>query len=330
MNRKSLGAACLVAISALIYVPRCVAQSSASAAVHQVEGRLRAGNNAASNVRVRLIRQDQRRPIGDTYSRSRGEFEFTLVPEGEYLVETSETDVLEASSTQVHVRPIPRERPTVVYVDIDIALKTPAAKVKPGVIAADVDLNVPKAALNHYKKGLSALDEGKPALAVDEFWKAINIYSNYYGARLQLGRELRLQKKFQEAREVLRPLPEIAPRRAEAKIEYGIVLLELGDREEAAEEFTKALGLNEANWATHLYLGWALLEKDADSAEPHFKRALELNEQKAARAHLALARIADAKGLRQLAIDHLEAYLKLAPDAADAESARLLAERLRR
>src|SRR5262245_59534879 len=105
----------LAVVCALMCTQIAIAQSSGSAATHQIEGRLRSGNNAAANIRVRLIRQDQRRPIGETYSRSRGEFEFTLVPEGEYLVETFETDSLEATSTQVHVRPIPRERPTVVY-----------------------------------------------------------------------------------------------------------------------------------------------------------------------------------------------------------------------
>ena len=330
VSSRFLEASFLAAVCVLVCAQLSVAQSSGSAAVHQVEGRLRMGNSAAANVRVRLIRQDQRRPIGDTYSRSRGEFEFTLVPEGEYLVETFETDLLEATSTQVHVRPIPRERPTVVYVDVDIPLKSPAAKAKPGVVAADVDLNVPKSALKHYKKGMLALDEGKPELALDEFSKAIKLYPNYYAARLQLGRELRFQKRFQEARDILRPLLDIAPRRAESKIEYGIVLLELGAREEAAEQFRKAVDLDEPNWAAHLYLGWALLETKPESAESHFNRALELDEHKAVRAHLALARIAETKGLRRVAIDHLESYLRLAPDASDAESARLLAERLRR
>src|SRR6185295_1164235 len=178
--------------------------------------------------------------------------------------------------------------------------------------------------------GMNALDEGKPLLAIEEFLKAIKIYPNYYAARLQLGRELRLQKRFAEARDILRPLLDIAPRRAESRIEYGIVLLELGALDEAAEEFGKALQLDEPNWAAHLYLGWALLETKPESAESHFNRALQLDEHKAARAHLALARIADAKGLRQIAIDHLETYLKLCPNASDAESARLLAERLRK
>ena len=91
-----------------------------------------------------------------------------------------------------------------------------------------------------------------------------------------------------------------------------------------------AVQREETNWAAHYYLAWALLEGQADEAEPHFNRAIELNEEKAARAHLALARLADGKGQRQLAIKHLDAYLALAPSASDAEMARQLADRLRK
>jgi len=296
---------------------------------HKIDGRLRISNPAATNQRVRLIREDQRRPIAETFSRSGGEFEFPRVPEGEYLVETLESKELEATSTHVAVRPFPRERPSAVHIEVDIPEKA-SAGVRSGVIAADIDLNVPKEAVSHYGKGMKSLEAGDAPRGLKEFQEAIRIFPNYYSARLELGRELRLQKRFAEAGEVLTPLTQIAPKHAEGWTENGIVLLELQRRDEAAERLRVAVSLEETNWAAHLYLGWALLEKHADEAEPQFKRALELDEVKAARAHLALARLADTKGDRQLAIQHLEAYLALAPDASDAEGARLLAERLRK
>ena len=144
-----------------------------------------------------------------------------------------------------------------------------------------------------------------------------------------MGRTLRLERRFEEAEKFLGRLREIAPKKAEGRIEYGIVLLELRRREEAATELRAALESEEANWATHLYLGWALLEDQPVQAVPHFVRALALDEQKAARAHLALARIAEEGGDRERAVRHLDAYLTLAPNANDVESARRLAERLR-
>src|ERR1051325_1847597 len=103
---------------------------------HKIEGRLRIHNAAATNLRVRLVREDQHRPIGETFTRSRGEFEFPNVPEGEYLVETLESNELEATSTRVLVRPFPRERSAVVHVEIEIPEKS-SDPVRSGVIAAE-------------------------------------------------------------------------------------------------------------------------------------------------------------------------------------------------
>ncbi|MGH9903482.1 MAG: tetratricopeptide repeat protein, partial [Pyrinomonadaceae bacterium] len=175
---------------------------------------------------------------------------------------------------------------------------------------------------------MKALGDGDSARAVSELQKAVEIYPSYYAARLALGRELRLKKRFREAEEVLGPLVRLAPGRVDPHIEYGIVLLELKRRGEAVGELQKALQLSEANWAAHLYAGWALLETEGERAAHHFRRSLELDERKAARAHLALARLAHERGERQVAVEHLKAYLSLAPDAPDAEATRRLAEQL--
>jgi Flp pilus assembly protein TadD len=304
------------------------AQSQTFEVVHQIEGRLHYRNGTVGGMRVRLIRKDSLEPVGDTFSRPEGDFVFTRVTDGDYLIETFETDRYEATSTEVSLRPRPR-RPTSINVFIDVPVKNAPDTTPAGVIMADVDLNVPKAALKHYRAGTKALKNGDSARAIAELREAVTAYPDYYAARLELGRNLRLEKRFIEAEEILNPLPQIAPKRAEPRLEYGIVLLELKRPDEAATELRQALQLEEANWATHLYLGWALLESRPQEAEPQFKRALELSERKAARAHLALARLADAQGMRQLAIQHLDAYLSLMPDATDAEAARKLADKLR-
>jgi tetratricopeptide (TPR) repeat protein len=296
--------------------------------VHQIEGRLQHKNGSISGMRVRLVRKDSLQPIGETFSRAEGTFVFSRITDGDYIIETFETDLYEATSTEVVLRPIPR-RPTYFNVFIEIPYKAAPSSKPAGVIAADVDLNVPKAATKHYRAGEKALKDGNFVLAETELRAAIAAYPNYYQARFDLGHELRLKKRFTEAAEILQPLPQIAPRRAEARLEYGVALLELKRRDEAIEELGRAVQLEESSWAAHLYLGWALLESQPEQAEPHFRRALELAERKAARAHLALARIADAKGQKQIAIQHLEAYITLMPTATDADAARSLLQKLR-
>ena len=300
-------------------------------ALHKIEGRVRSQSTELRGIHVKLVLASDMRTISETFTNADGGFNFKSLREGDYLIETMETDLLEATSTRVSLYPRDRMTPTpnLAMVLVNVPLKA-AKKHTVGVITADVDLNVPKEAQKHYRAGMKALDLADSQDAVQEFQKAIAVYPKYYAARLALGRELRLQKKFEDAAKVLEPLPQIAPGRAEPRIEYGIVLLNLQRRQDAARELTEAIRLEETSWAAHLYLGWAVLQSNEKTASQHFKRALELDEQKAARAHIALGQIANNEGRREEALKHLVAYLTLAPNASDAEAVRKLAESLRK
>jgi tetratricopeptide (TPR) repeat protein len=324
-------AAWLLALTLLPALAGAAAGQTAQGIYHSVEGRVLVRNQPAVNVRVRLLRMPEMRPVTETFTRSEGRFEFKQLPTSEYAIETVETERYEATMTNVSlVPPDPRVPSTQhVMLIIDLPLKPVPGQPAPGVVAADLDTDVPRQAAKHFRSGMEAVSDKDSARALSEFEAALKIHPGYYAARLEMGRELRLQKRFREAEEVLRPLAQIAPKQATPRIERGIALLSLGRREEAAAELRAAVGLEETNWAAHLYLGWALLETDGAKAEPHLKRALELDEEKAARAHLALARLAQEKGQRDAALEHLDAYVALAPDSPDAEAARRLAARLR-
>jgi len=298
---------------------------------HRIEGQIQQRNKSVDNIRVRLVRVPQMQPIADIFTRQDGHFEFQRVPTGDYLIETFETDMFEA--TETHVSVFPRDalepRPTTAALFIVLPLKAGPERTRPGEVMADVDLNVPKKALKHYETGMKKLGNGDSARAIEEFQAAIDVFPSYYAARIELAREVRLRKRFSEALDVVLPLKEIAPKRAEPRIEHGIILLALQRRDEAVDELETAVRLGESNWAAHLYLGWALLELNEGKAEPHFQRAIEIDERKAARAHLALARLAESKGKRLVALSHLDAYLAISPKADDAEATRKLAARLR-
>ncbi|HYG79740.1 MAG TPA: tetratricopeptide repeat protein [Pyrinomonadaceae bacterium] len=320
--------ACLCAL-AFACAPEAAAQSDS---IHEVEVYLRARGASVNGVRVRLIRQSGMMPVADSFSNQDGRIRFTGLLPGEYTVETVESDKFEATATRVTVRPIEfiEPKPTSVSVYIDLPARKGPDTAAPGVVLADVDLKVPDAALKRYRKGMEFLRAANRDDAVEEFKAAVRAYPQYYAARLELGRQLRAQLLFDEAEEALRPLGEIAPKRAEPRIEYAIVLLALRRPKEAAGQLRKALELEEANWVTHLHLGWALLETEPGEAERHFKRALELDERKAAQAHLSLARLAYAKGSRPDSVRHLETYLALAPDAPDAPAVRRLLSQLQK
>ncbi len=331
-DRKSPGywraLACLCVL-ACACAPEILAQSDS---IHEVEVFLRGRGASVAGVRVRLVRQSGMMPVADTFSNQDGRVKFTGLLPGEYIVETIENDKFEATATRATVRPIEftEPKPTSVTVYVELPSRKQPEMAAPGVVLADVDLKVPEAALKRYRKGMEYLRLGNRDEATLEFKAAVEAYPQYYAARLELGRQLRAQLNFGEAEEALRPLGEIAPRRAEPRMEYAIVLLALKRPTEAAVQLRRALELEEADWAAHLHLGWALLETEPAEAERHFKRAVELDERKAAQAHLSLARLAYNRGSRQEAIGHLETYLKLAPDAPDAQDVRRLLKQLQK
>ena len=309
-----------------------VRAQSTGRVLHQIDARLQSTSGRVGNMRVRLLRNSGMQPVYDSITRTEGQVRFTNLTADDYIIETFETDKFEATMTNVSVFPLDRRRPTpiIINVVVDIPLRATPAPPSPGVVRADLDLNVPKAAQKHYREGMKALSDKDSTRAISELRAAVEAFPSYYAARVELGRELRLRKQFKEAEDVLTPLREIAPKQAEWRIEYGIVLLEQQRSEESARELREALQLEEPNWAAHLYLGWALLEDQPAEAAPHFERALKLDEQKAARAHIALARIAEDAGQRERALTHLDAYLAVAPDAHDAAAVRRLADRLRK
>src|SRR5512145_390132 len=71
--------------------------SSTTTVFHVIEGRIRQRNKSADNIRVRLVRVPQMQPIAETFTRQEGQFLFQRVPSGEYLVETFETEMYEAT-----------------------------------------------------------------------------------------------------------------------------------------------------------------------------------------------------------------------------------------
>jgi tetratricopeptide (TPR) repeat protein len=318
----------LIAIFALTFTTFAPMAHAQSSVFHRIEGRVQF-RGPVNDVLVRIYQQGGMVLVEEAFSRGEGQFSFNRIPEGEYVIETLSTDQFAPSSTEVSIRPLDRRRSQIFRVYVQLQPKPPPEKEKTGVITADVDVNVPKDAQKRYRDGLKALGNGLPERAIAELQAAIKIYPNYYAARLELGRELRIQKQFAAAAEALKPLLQLAPKRDEPRVEYGIVLMALEQTDEAINVLRSALQLQETNWVPHLYLGMALIERDAADAEKQLRRAIELNEQKAARAYLSLARLAAARGERQLSIEHLQTFLKLVPDSPDAASVQQLIDRLR-
>ncbi len=297
--------------------------------INRLEGNLRSGGRERPVVKVRLILERGMRPVGETISGTDGRFYFDSLLPSDYLLETEETPVFQATTTRLRIYQYTAQEGTNNHVSVTLPLKENATVIV-GTVAADVDTGAPEAARKHLDAGQRAALSGDSAKAITEFRTALSMWPEYYGARLDLGRELRKQGKFKDALEALEPLRTRAPKKAEPLIEIGIVNMALDHRDTAADALKAAIRLDDSNWSAHLYLGYALVDVNDEEAEPHFWRALKLNEKEAVKAHLALARLAARYGYTKDAVDQLDAYLRLEPNAPDAESVRKLAEKLRK
>jgi Tfp pilus assembly protein PilF len=294
-----------------------------------VEGRVRAhGRGQVVGLRVRLTRQNGARQFSESYTEPDGRFSFRQVVSGDYIVEVLESPDFMPATASISIQASPSISRSVMSILIDLNPK-PSSSNGGGVVMADVDTNVPGTAARHYAAALKALDAKNPTKAISELQSAIEAFPKYYAARVELGRQLRSLKRFQEAVEVLQTAAQLGPNHAEGHLEYALALLALERRDESIVELRRTIELDKKGWAPHYFLGLALFDSDGETAGREFQRALELNEKKSAHAHVALARLALRSGAQQIALKHLDAYLALEPHASDAETVRKFADKLR-
>ena len=109
----------------------------------------------------------------------------------------------------------------------------------------------------------------------------------------------------------------------QAKLNYGIALLNQKKVVEAEKELTEAVQKNSASSTAHMYLGIALMsQKKLDEAEKELQLSVAANSSEIAVAHKYLGGIYWGKREYAKAAQELETYLKLAPKAADADRIR--------
>ncbi|MGH9800116.1 MAG: tetratricopeptide repeat protein, partial [Blastocatellia bacterium] len=150
----------------------------------------------------------------------------------------------------------------------------------------------------------------------------------------RLGVEHLRREQYEPANEALDRAVKVNPNGAASQYALGVSQFHLRRLAAVVESLQRSLQLapGSPNAAfAHFYLGLSLwkLGKPA-AAEPHLKKACELGgNSMPPDIHLHLAKhYSDTTRFREAA-DELELFLKLAPDARDADNIRELARRLR-
>jgi tetratricopeptide (TPR) repeat protein len=190
--------------------------------------------------------------------------------------------------------------------------------------------SIHKDAVNAYKKAQELDRAGDAKKAIEFLNKALSIYPKFGPALNLLGVQYLKLGQPDKAAEALDGAVKSAPDDFVPRLNYGIALLNLKKFDSAEEHLRAALAKNTAAPTAHMYLGITLMNlKRLDEAEKELLVAVGSNSTEIAPAHRYLGGI--YWGLRDYkrAADELETYLKLMPNAADAERTRAAIKDLR-
>jgi hypothetical protein len=217
------------------------------------------------------------------------------------------------------------------YEELDFILATtrnPAGITKPGVVFVQ---EVPEAARKQFQKGSELLEKSnKRPEAFAALKGAIDIFPQYFDALELLGTEQVKDGAYDAAIPVLSKALEINSRAFASCFALGVAQFNVKQIQPAIESFRRALLLNEKSINANLWLGIALRQTSRpDEAEAYLRRADSLAESKLPDAHWQLALLFNQLKRYNEAADELEIFLKLQPDARDAELIKKLIKRLR-
>jgi len=289
------------------------------------------GQRLDRRVKVKLIGLAN----GDQFQMSddSGAFAFRRLLGGRYTVVVDAGSEFEIHNEAVDiVEPASRRGSPGITVPVYITLqprRSSTAGGVPGTVDAKAG-SIPEAARDLYKQALESAKSRDPKKAIEELTKALEIYPNFMAALNQLGVQYMEVKEWAKAREALRKAILIAPEAFHPRLNHGIALLQLKDYKGAAAELGIAVQKDGESGPAHFYLGRALVSLgNYDGAENALRQTITIGGDEAIEAHRYLGAVYIEKHETARAAEELEAYLRLAPNAKDAEKIRVIVKDLR-
>jgi len=213
---------------------------------------------------------------------------------------------------------------------ITLQLKRNAANNAKAAVVNAALAEVPENARTLYEKGLELSRAGDSLKAIDNLRTAISLYPKFPLALNELGVQYLKINQPGKAVEPLRSATKLSPDAFTPKLNLGIALLETQQFPEAETQLRDAVKRNDSAPTAHLYLGIVLTKlPNYPEAEKELRRAIDLAGAQMGLAHKYLGGIYWSKRDYSHAVDELETYLRLTPNAPDAERVRGTIKELR-
>jgi tetratricopeptide (TPR) repeat protein len=339
---RSVDRLLLIVLTLLIVTPVIKAQgsgrsSTGTGGIHIIQGYVffPSGRKADGTIIVRLqsYTSGELQVIPD----SSGAFTFSRLAPGNYTVVIDagndyeiaregvyvDTD-LNLSRTGARVPPTTRRYTVMAH----LQLKTKVAT-KPGVVNAAL-AGIPERARRLYEKGVEQARGDEPAKASESLKQAVSLYPNFPLALNELGVQYLKLRQVNKAVEVLKEACRLNAEAFPSRLNLGIALLEAKQFSEAEGHLREAVKANPSAVTAHMYLGIALLRlNNYDEAEKELLVATTANASQLAIANYYLGGLYWRKQDYPRAVEQLEKYLALTPNAPDAERVRTTIKDLR-
>lgn len=305
---------------------------------HSIRGKVR--NPSGVNVPRVLVELQTGNgvPIGQTVTNNEGDFFFGSLLESSYNVIVNAPDHNPTSEPVQFGRSIDENTPGESRtVEITLMPKV-GARVTPA--RAAFAQNVPPAARAAFGRATKLVGAAKAQERIAALREAVQLFPDYFDARLELGSELLKAGDLNGAINEFDHARRINPKDDRVYYYFGLVMLRQGKTALAAAVFAEAARLNPVEPQYPLMRSGALIDavstinpsqsKQAaddrklllDEAEKALLRAYELSDKKLPDYHTKMARIYEKRGDKARAADELEQYLRKNPNAPNAAAMR--------
>lgn len=198
--------------------------------------------------------------------------------------------------------------------------------------AADIQ-EVPKAAKKVYEQGLKLARDSKPQEAGAKMEEALKIFPDYLNALNKFGEQMAILNKLDIAQISFERAIAVNPRFALPHINLGILMVNQKRYDEAITVLETGIKNDDSYPMGHLNLGLALMSKnppDPDRAEKEMTRAVEMGKKDLVYVRKLIFNLNVRRQKYDKAVAQLEAYLKEAPDAPDAQDVRLMLDKAKK
>jgi tetratricopeptide (TPR) repeat protein len=293
---------------------------------HTIRGKIVLPSGHLPEHRIRVVLELNSGGIaGETFSDSVGNFEFRSLPNSSYRVTVhSDNRTYETSQETVELH---GNFPRTFMVQVYLKEKSDARIFKPKekIISVADFQEVPKAARKAYEKGLKLAQDNRMEDAAARFQEAITAFPDYLHAINKLGEQYMAMNKLSEAQSMYERAIAVNGKFALPHINLGLLYVNRKDYAQAITSLETANGLDDTYPMSHFYLGIALLSNDPpdlERAEKELERSIAMGGRNFVAARKYLYNLCVRRTDMVKAVEHLEAYLKDAPNAPDADDVR--------